>query len=85
MHALSFSGRVELIKTVIHGIIGYWIQSFYFPATISNELDKMCANFLWKGKMHTWKWDSLRKPKFEQGVGLRKTKYINYTAKLKRL
>jgi len=31
MHTLSFSGRVKLTKSVIYGIIGYWIQSFNFP------------------------------------------------------
>ena len=59
MHTLSFSSKVELIKSVIHGIIGYWIQIFHFPESICNELDRKCANFLWKGKMHTWKLESL--------------------------
>ena len=31
---LSFSGRVELIKTVIYGIIHYWIQAFKFPVSV---------------------------------------------------
>jgi len=84
MHALSFSGRVELIKSVIHGIISYWIQSFHFPVTIWNEVDRLCANFVWKGKMHTWAWDSLCRSKSGGGMGLRRAQGINNVAELKR-
>ena len=84
MHTLSFTGRMELIKTVIHGTISYWIHSFQFPKTVCTEIDRMCAKFLWKGKLHTWKWDSLRRPKSEAGLGLRKAYDINKAAQLKR-
>ena len=80
---LSFSGRIELIKSVMLGIISYWIQSFHFPVSIYNELDRLCANFLWKGQMHAWKWEYICWPKTEGGVGLRRIQDINQAARSK--
>ena len=85
MHTLSFSGRVELIKSVIQGIIAYWVQSFNFPVSICNELDKLCANFMGKGRLHAWKCDAICRPKSEGGMGLRRTREISQVATLKRL
>ena len=44
----------------------------------------MCAIFLWKGKLHAWKWDSVCRPKSGGGVGLRKANDVNKAAQLKR-
>ena len=45
-------------------------------------LDRFCANFVWKGKMHTWPWDSLCRSKSGGGMGLRRAQGINNVAKL---
>jgi len=73
-----------LIISVIHGIVGYWIQSFYFPVSVCKQLDKLCANVLWKGQMHAWNWSSIYQPKSEE-VGLRRIHDINQAASLTRL
>ena len=81
---LSFPGRVELIRSVIHGIVSYWIQSYQLPASVCRELDSMYANFLWKGKMHAWSWKSICKPRSEGGMGLRSFQVVNKTFACKR-
>jgi len=70
---------------VLHGLIGYWIHSFNFPVSICKELDRMCANFVWKGRLHAWKWESLCRPIPEGGMWLTKTQDINQTSAIKRL
>jgi len=40
---LSFSARAELIRSVIHCTISYWIRSFHFPVSVCNPLEKLCA------------------------------------------
>ena len=47
---LSFSDRIELIKSVIHGIVSYWVQSYQLPVSTCRALDRLSANFYGKGK-----------------------------------
>ena len=84
---LSFSCRTELLKTVIQGIASYWIHSYKLPPSVCRELDKLCANFLWKGRVHAWRWSAICKPKSERGRGrgrLRSFQDINKVAICKR-
>jgi len=60
---LSFSGRVELIKTVILGTLQYWIQTFKFPKSIIKAMESIFAKFLWRNKIHEWAWEKICKPK----------------------
>jgi hypothetical protein len=69
--SLSFAGRLELIKTVLYSILSYWYFSYEFPEKIIGEIERICANFLWKGRMHTMRWRDICKPKREGGFGLR--------------
>ena len=82
-HSLSFAGRIELIKYVLHGMVSYWIHSFKIPVSISKELEKLFANFLWKGGIHAYSWTNICKPKVEGGVGIRRIQEINEAAGLK--
>ena len=84
-HTLSFSGRVELIKITIHGIVSYWVHSCHLPISFCRNLDKLCSNFLWKGKMHARSWRSICKTKSEGGIGLRSFQDVNKASSCKRL
>jgi len=80
---LSFAGRVELIKSVLHGMATYWLLSFKMPVSVCKELEKLFANFLWHGKLHAYSWSELCKPKKEGGVGIRRITDVNNAAGLK--
>ena len=62
---LSFAGRIQLVKSVIHNFLIYWLQSYKLPASIIIVLEKMVANFIWKYKMHACSWDTLADPRMK--------------------
>ena len=66
------AGRVELIRTVIHNSISYWIRSFNLPLSVIGEIDSLSVNFLWNNRMHAWGWGSLCQPKSEGGTDIRR-------------
>lgn len=82
-HSLIFSGRVELIMTVLLGMLQYWIHFYLMPVSVSNELERMFAKFLWRDKMHAWALDKLWKPEEEGGVAIRRIHEINTAAEIK--
>lgn len=47
--ALSFAGRLLLIKTVIAGITTFWCSSFILPKACINRINSLCGLFLWNG------------------------------------
>jgi len=69
---LSFAGRVELIRSMLHNLLAYWIFSIKLPASLIKELEGIHANFLWNEKMHYWSWDGICSPKDDGRAGLRK-------------
>ena len=80
---LSFSGMVELIKTVMISSVQYWIQSLMFPATIIMALESIFANFLWRKKMHAWAWEQICKTKHEGCLAIRRLIDISIAAAMK--
>ncbi|KAJ6854078.1 uncharacterized protein M6B38_100930 [Iris pallida] len=68
---LSFGGRIELIRSVIYAIANYWMQAIYVPDKVIQKIEKLCANFLWRGGLHTIGWEELARPVEEGGVGIR--------------
>ena len=69
--SFAFAGRV---KSILLNSLNYWIQSYKVSCSISNELERICANFIWNGKMHAWSWNSMCKPKGEGGLCLRRVR-----------
>ena len=63
-------GRIELIKSVLHNMISYWVLSFKFPGAVLKELERSFSNFAWNTKMHAWNWKDMCRPKADGG-GLR--------------
>jgi hypothetical protein len=74
---LNISGRTELIKTVIHPILQFWLQFTQFPVAIIQRINTLCANFLWKSKAHQMKWEEVCRTKSEGGFGIRKIEDIS--------
>ncbi|KAF8093003.1 hypothetical protein N665_0393s0006 [Sinapis alba] len=73
---LSFAGRVQLIGSVIHSLINFWISAFRLPKKCIQEIDGLCAAFLWFGPALNAKkakvaWKHCCKPRDEGGLGLK--------------
>lgn len=66
-HTPTYDGKLELIKFVIQGVESFWIQNFPIPATIIDNISKLCRNFLWSGSKPKVAWAGICTPKNEGG------------------
>ncbi|KAL1224690.1 putative ribonuclease H protein [Cardamine amara subsp. amara] len=46
---LSFAGGLQLIASVVHSLTNFWISAFRLPRKCIEEIDQICASFLWSG------------------------------------
>lgn len=88
VRSLSFAGRLQLLSTVIAGIINFWSCAYILPKGCLAEIDSLSSKFLWKGKTDGQgsakiAWDSVTKPKSEGGLGLKNLSAWNIAAALK--
>jgi len=72
---LSYAGRLELIKYVLHGIVQFWISIFPIPAAVISKITSLCRNFLWTGDVLKSKsalvaWKQVCLPKDEGGLAI---------------
>jgi len=67
--SLSIAGRAELMKSVLHNMLAYWVCSYKIPNTVVRELERLFTNFLWN-KMHAWGWSDICKTKALGGLGI---------------
>ncbi|XP_047337934.1 uncharacterized protein LOC124941633 [Impatiens glandulifera] len=44
---LSYAGRIELVGSVVMGLIGYWSQQIVLPKKVMQELDTLLRDFIW--------------------------------------
>ncbi|CAN1768810.1 Putative ribonuclease H protein At1g65750 [Linum perenne] len=70
---LSYASRVQLINSVIHRVLQYWMSSFILPSGLIKGVEAVCNRFLW-GKLEgkpkvAWKFAA--KPKREGEIGIR--------------
>ena len=75
--ALSFAGRLQLIKSVISNTVNFWSSAFILHAKCLDTTERMCSTFLWSGsptQTHKAKvsWEDLYFPKEEGGLEIRK-------------
>lgn len=87
---LSFAGRLQLLSSVIIGIINFWCAAFILPVECINQINSLCAAFLWKGNLEgrysaKVAWEAVTTPKEEGGLGLRNIAAWNKTCTLKLL
>ncbi|KAJ6843968.1 uncharacterized protein M6B38_295310 [Iris pallida] len=80
---LSFGGRIELIRSVISAVAHFWLQSILLPVATIRRVERLCADFLWRGGMHAISWEQLCRPRKEGGVGLRPLLEIREASALK--
>ncbi|XP_024009473.1 uncharacterized protein LOC112084554 [Eutrema salsugineum] len=86
--ALSFAGRLQLIRSVIFSIKNFWIAAFRLPKACITEIDRLCSAFLWSGPALNSKkakvaWKDICTPKDEGGLGLRSITETNKVSCLK--
>ena len=47
--ALSYAGRVQIIKSVLVAMGVYWASAFILPKGVINDIEKRLRAFLWTG------------------------------------
>jgi len=50
-NCLSYAGRVQLIASVIYGIVNFWMSTFLLPKGCIKKIESLCARFLWAGNI----------------------------------
>ncbi|XP_071687680.1 uncharacterized protein [Rutidosis leptorrhynchoides] len=79
---LSFTRRVQLIKSVLSSMQVYWSSVFILPDSVIKDMEKIMRGFLWcqgemkKGKSKV-KWSGVCLPKEEGGLGIKSLKTWN--------
>lgn len=75
---LNFGGRLQLIKVVLSGIMGYWSLFLFLPKCVLKRLNALIFKFLWGGFYkadgrchHKVNWVECCKTKIEGGLGIR--------------
>ncbi|XP_056862412.1 uncharacterized protein LOC130510091 [Raphanus sativus] len=73
---LSFAGRLQLLKTVIFGIVSFWLSAFILPKGCIKSIESLCSRFLWSGNIEKRgvakiAWTTVCLPKDEGGLDLR--------------
>ncbi|GJY48856.1 RNA-directed DNA polymerase, eukaryota, reverse transcriptase zinc-binding domain protein [Tanacetum coccineum] len=88
--ALSYSGRLQLISSVLSAMQIYWAYVFLLPKNVIYEINKILKGFLWcqgeltKGKAKI-SWKSVCKPKEQGGLGIKNLQLWNETLLIKQL
>lgn len=71
---ISFAGRLQLLKSVIFGIINIWVSAFALPKGCVKNIESFCTRFLWSGNIDKKgiakvSWTTVCLPKEEGGLG----------------
>lgn len=85
---LSIMGRVQLVKSVIHGMLVYSFHVYLWPKRLLRLLDSWIKNFIWSGdvlmkKVCTVSWKVMCRPWDEGGLDIKPTRLINEALILK--
>ncbi|CAL1410310.1 unnamed protein product [Linum trigynum] len=71
---MTYAGRIQLVASVLMGVIQYWLQLFLFAKEFLRKLQKVCSDFLWHGEESGRAkvvWERISRPKKEGGLGVR--------------
>uniref|UniRef100_A0A803P5G6 Reverse transcriptase zinc-binding domain-containing protein n=1 Tax=Cannabis sativa TaxID=3483 RepID=A0A803P5G6_CANSA len=73
---LLFTGRVQLIHSVLLGLYNYWMSIFMLPQSVIKEVEKLCKGFIWglngsMSKIHVASWEKVCLPKAYGGLGFK--------------
>ncbi|KAL2226373.1 UNVERIFIED_CONTAM: hypothetical protein Sindi_1996000 [Sesamum indicum] len=87
--ALSYVGRVQIIKYVLMSLSLYWTSTFILPKNVTNEIEKRLRTFLWKGTSTSGyakvAWKDLCRPKEEGGLEFKDITLLNRALMAKKL
>lgn len=86
--ALSFGGRLTLLKSVLSSLPIYYLSLFKIPEGVAKSIERIQANFLWGGcdqkrKIHMVCWNKIKQRKDNDGLGVRGIKEMNSALLLK--
>lgn len=73
---LNHAGRLQLLKTVLFGLQGFWSAHLFLPKAVLKQLQSMFTHFLWSASSSAHKqvkvsWKDCALPKAEGGLGIR--------------
>ncbi|CAI0430886.1 unnamed protein product, partial [Linum tenue] len=71
---LNYAGRLQLLNSVLLGIVQYWMQLFILPKQVLKRVQQLCSQFLWHGTDEgraKVAWDRIALPKREGGLGVK--------------
>lgn len=73
---ISQAGRIQLIRSVLFGILGFWIMYIFLPSAFIKKIQSIFAKFLWKGSisgtcLHKIAWVKCCYSKSEGGLGFK--------------
>jgi hypothetical protein len=79
---LSVMGRVQLVKSIIHGMLVYSFHVYLWPRRLLRLLDSWIIFFIWSGDVLTKKvctvaWNVMCRPWAEGGLDIKPTRLIN--------
>jgi hypothetical protein len=79
---LSIMGRIQLVKSIVHGMLVYSFHIYRWPVSLLKRLDRWIKNFIWSGDIHTRKictvaWSQVCLPWDAGGLDLKSTRNIN--------
>ncbi|WMV38316.1 hypothetical protein MTR67_031701 [Solanum verrucosum] len=85
---LSSGGRLTLVNSVLDSLPSYMMSVFPAPASVTERLDAIRRNFLWKGsedkkKYHLVKWEELIQSKRGGGLSIRELNTHNKSLMMK--
>lgn len=46
---LTYAGKMQLIRSVLHAMSNYWMQIFPLPKNVIHHIEALCRSFLWSG------------------------------------
>jgi hypothetical protein len=58
-HLLSMMGRIQLVNSVIHGMLIYSFKIYSWPVRLLKQIDKWIKKFVWSGSIDNKKLVSL--------------------------
>jgi len=85
---LSIMGRVQLVKSIIHGMLVYSFHVYLWPRRLLRLLDSWIKKIIWSGDVLTKKvctvtWKVMCQPWAEGGLDIKPTRLINEALILK--
>jgi hypothetical protein len=85
---LSIAGRVQLVKSIIYGMLMHSLLIYSWPLNLIKDLEMCIRNFIWSGditkrKLVTVSWAKVCKPVAEGGLGIRSLVKLNEASNLK--